>query len=481
MADPSNAELERFLHGLRIHESGDSNANNPHTSASGFYQYTDPTWNNYQGYARAVDAPFEVQHQRAREDATRHFRRYGNWEQVAAHHFYPAWADDPSQWNQSPGHPSNPTVQQFVDSVMANRPEQDPGDPQMSQPPSEPEPDPQPEPEPEPQPSPSPTDTGSSDIDTGHPDTPSNEERNASLQPNLDPPMDTRITDAASQVNWLKVVRDNRGSHFLVDFRMGTRHPLLGPGSGQFAAATALYGDPVTRRSQLPAAWQAAQDRAFPNRDDILLDGRVGYQEGLEAVEFFGGPNAMEEVVAGQSPDPFTGEIVSNPQQITSGSGTQFDPVPSQDPISPEPRDRSKVDAFQRMRETLQRYDLESLGDWAWSAMQDGRTAAWIEAELPHREEFKNRFPAIHRMRDQGLTPVSADEHIQYESQVEQLSQSLGLPEEVYSKESISDMLVNRVDPRQLEQFGDFFQRLRKLGLAGGQTFTETTESVFGE
>lgn len=315
-----------------------------------------------------------------------------------------------------------------------------------------------------------------------NPDLPSTEERNENLQVQPDPPPETRITDAASNVSWVKVVRDNRGAHFVVDFRLGTRHPLLGPGSGQFAAATALYGEPVTRRSQLPAAWQAAQDRAFPNRDSILLDGRVGYQEGLEAVEFFGGPNAMEQVVAGQSPDPFTGEIVSNPQPIVSGSGEQFDPGSTpRPPEQPDPKDRSKVDAFQRMRETLRRYDLESLGDWAWSAMQDGRTAAWLEAELPNRPEFKRRFPAIHQMRDQGLTPPSADEYIQYESQVQRLSQSLGLPEEVHSKDSVSDMLVNRVDPRQIEQFGDFFTRLRNLGLAGGQTFTETTESVFSE
>ncbi len=283
-------------------------------------------------------------------------------------------------------------------------------------------------------------------------------------------------TNPASGVDWVRVVRDNRGSHFLVDFRLGTRHPLSGPGTGQYQAATSLYGDPITRRSQLPDGWQRAQESTFPGRSDILLDGRVGYQEGEAAIDLFGGPNSMERVVAGNQRDPFTGGFVESPREITTGSGetiTPDNPV-SPDPASPDPASPDddqvpieQVNARARIRDTLRRYDLpDSLGDWAWDQMRDGRSAAWIETELVNRPEFKERFPAIHEMRDQGLTPPSADEYVAYEQQVEQLSAQLNLPSDMHSRDRIKTMLVNRVDPNQVSQFADLYGRLRGLGLA---------------
>lgn len=113
-------QLEWFIDGLMEHESGGRNVDNPDTSASGFWQYTDGTWNNYGGYSSASDAPYAVQRERVEKDVRRNYQRYGNWQQTAAHHFYPAWADNPGQWHKSPGHPSNPSMQSFVDSVMGN-------------------------------------------------------------------------------------------------------------------------------------------------------------------------------------------------------------------------------------------------------------------------------------------------------------------------------------------------------------------------
>ena len=50
---------------------GDYGAQNPTSSASGVAQWLDSTWANYGGYARAVDAPAEVQDQRLAEDIAR--------------------------------------------------------------------------------------------------------------------------------------------------------------------------------------------------------------------------------------------------------------------------------------------------------------------------------------------------------------------------------------------------------------------------
>lgn len=118
-------QAEAFLAALRQHESGNRNVNSSVSSASGFYQYIDSTWGSYGGYRRAHEAPFEVQHERAKQDALAAFERYGNWADVAMAHFYPKFAGNRSMWHYVPGEengkafPGNPTGSEYVDSVLS--------------------------------------------------------------------------------------------------------------------------------------------------------------------------------------------------------------------------------------------------------------------------------------------------------------------------------------------------------------------------
>jgi hypothetical protein len=66
--------VDRFLGAVKGHESGGNYKiltgaakKNPKMTASGGYQITNPTWNGYGGFTRAMDAPPEVQDQKARE------------------------------------------------------------------------------------------------------------------------------------------------------------------------------------------------------------------------------------------------------------------------------------------------------------------------------------------------------------------------------------------------------------------------------
>jgi hypothetical protein len=100
------------------------------------------------------------------------------------------------------------------------------------------------------------------------------------------------------------LVVDNLGKFFIINPATQTRYEVGGVGSGSYNAAVALFGGPRNVNTAL-----------------------TGWNRGGSAVDFYGGPNMMEKVVAGLIPDPFTGNIVGTPQPITTGSGEQITPA----------------------------------------------------------------------------------------------------------------------------------------------------------
>lgn len=107
------------LAAIKQHESGGNYKSQSRiSSASGAYQYIDGTWGGYGGYKRAFLAPPAIQDERAMKDLMNAYRTYNDWEKAVANHFYPAWAGRPDMWDQSPS-AGNPTVRQYVDSIMA--------------------------------------------------------------------------------------------------------------------------------------------------------------------------------------------------------------------------------------------------------------------------------------------------------------------------------------------------------------------------
>jgi hypothetical protein len=79
--------------------SGNYQAMNPKSSASGIGQWIDSTWNNYGGYPRAMLAPPEVQNRRLLEDVSKQINKYnGDYFKVIADHYLPAFANNPETW-----------------------------------------------------------------------------------------------------------------------------------------------------------------------------------------------------------------------------------------------------------------------------------------------------------------------------------------------------------------------------------------------
>lgn len=110
-------EIDRVRAAIAAKETGtDYKSRSQWSSASGAYQYIDSTWNNYEGYARAYLAPKEIQDRRMISELVTNYKRYGRWDKVIAHHFYPAYADDFSLWDKKI--PGNPTVREYVDGIL---------------------------------------------------------------------------------------------------------------------------------------------------------------------------------------------------------------------------------------------------------------------------------------------------------------------------------------------------------------------------
>lgn len=125
-----HAIADFLLPRIRQHEStnnykADRSKTHPGQTASGAYQYIDSTWGGYNGFKRAVDAPPEIQDQRAKEDFVKALTKYGGdpFKAVASHYF-PKYAHNPSMWSNpivdGKGNPipNAPTVEQYVSGIL---------------------------------------------------------------------------------------------------------------------------------------------------------------------------------------------------------------------------------------------------------------------------------------------------------------------------------------------------------------------------
>jgi hypothetical protein len=100
------------------------------SKASGLYQYTPETWANYKGYARAMDAPPEIQTEKMKQDIKAALTKYGNDPyKTIANHLQPSVAHDPTRWDKPLTHSNGtplkyktgtipPTVSQYVHSIL---------------------------------------------------------------------------------------------------------------------------------------------------------------------------------------------------------------------------------------------------------------------------------------------------------------------------------------------------------------------------
>lgn len=96
-------DMGAILQTIRTLESGGRyDAQAPGSTASGAYQFTDPTWNNYGSYRRAVDAPPDVQDAKAIEHVTNILAANGNDVGTVSVVWYIGHVPIGDEWNRVP-------------------------------------------------------------------------------------------------------------------------------------------------------------------------------------------------------------------------------------------------------------------------------------------------------------------------------------------------------------------------------------------
>lgn len=100
---------------------------------------------------------------------------------------------------------------------------------------------------------------------------------------------------------------------------------------------------------------------------------------------------------------------------------------------------------------TLARYGLGSLADWAWKRWLGGDSIEEIMLEMRTRKEYKARFPAMEELGKQGRA-ISEEAYISYEQSIRNLVSQHGLDMTLYGARSyIADLLLKDISPAEAQ------------------------------
>lgn len=117
------------------------------------------------------------------------------------------------------------------------------------------------------------------------------------------------------------------------------------------------------------------------------------------------------------------------------------------------------------LAQSLARYGLSSLLNWASEALILGWSEDQILLELYNRPEFNNRFPGIKAREAKGFPSISPEEYVQYEDMMYGLSTMWGMG---ITKTQIDNMISNNVSMREGEE---------RVNLAAAAVFEDDSET----
>lgn len=109
--------------------------------------------------------------------------------------------------------------------------------------------------------------------------------------------------------------------------------------------------------------------------------------------------------------------------------------------------------ALDFMKQVFLQYGLpDSLLEWAEKALRNPEmTTERLLLDLRTQPEYKTRFPAMEELAKQGRALTEA-EYIAYERGVVSLAQQYGMPEEMFTRDYMANMLRADVSVREFEE-----------------------------
>ncbi len=102
-----------------------------------------------------------------------------------------------------------------------------------------------------------------------------------------------------------------------------------------------------------------------------------------------------------------------------------------------------QTDALEQVRAQLDSYGLGGLAEFAWNAIQQGRSAAEVIRDLQKTPEFQAEFPEIGVQRNTGQYVMTPAEIINYRRQATDIAKAAGLPSGFYDQKSDFTRLIN--------------------------------------
>lgn len=244
-------------------------------------------------------------------------------------------------------------------------------------------------------------------------------------------------------------VVDNNGKHFVIDSANKRRYSADGPGARN--AARVLFGSPIT---------------------NVFL---TNYEEPGSAVDLFGGPNQMERVVAGQIPNPLTGEFIQNPQSVTTASGLTFDvELPDEPDLTtgetPPEAEREQVSFLDRARAQMPWMPEEVLQQYAdaWAETGDTKVAiGQTRQSKAYREHFRGNI------REDGSVRMDERSYMAGKNAYKDILGEYGIPPSEF-EHRYSDLVSNDVSPREFQaRMDQTYQQVLSQGQRVRQAYAD--------
>lgn len=133
-----------------------------------------------------------------------------------------------------------------------------------------------------------------------------------------------------------------------------------------------------------------------------------------------------------------------------AGEAYQFS-APTPTSVAPMPDSAEVQSASSIIRDTLGRYGLGDLTDWALGQIKSGAPQTIVLEQLRQTDQYKTRFAGMAKRQAAGFNAISEEEYLAYETTIASYLQQAGLPRDFYDTPAdFADLIGKFANPLQV-------------------------------